>query len=93
MGLEGNLAGVAALGAGCVIHLTCAALSALGLTVCTASLTSLRLVGETLLCVKFLLAGSKGELLSAILADQNLVVVHEIPLSFLCGVRHHNYLY
>ena len=76
MRLEGNLAGVSALGTNGVEHLTCAALSALGLAVCTASLTSLRLVGETLLCVKFLLAGSKGEFLSAIFADQSLVAVH-----------------
>jgi hypothetical protein len=76
MGLKRNLAGVAALGANGVKCLTCAALSTLSLAVCTASLTSLRLVGETLLCVKFLLAGSKGEFLSAILADQSLVAVH-----------------
>ena len=76
MGLERNLAGVAALGANGVKHLTRAAFAALCLTVCTASLTSLRLVGETLLCVKFLLAGSKGEFLSAIFADQSFVAVH-----------------
>jgi hypothetical protein len=76
MGLERNLAGIAALGANGFEHLTCAALSTLGLAVCTASLTSLRLVGETLLCVKFLLAGSKGEFLSAIFADQSLVAIH-----------------
>ena len=76
MGLEGNLAGVAALGANGVKHLTCAALTALSLAVGTTSLTSLRLVGKTLLCVKFLLAGSKGEFLSAIFADQCFVAVH-----------------
>ena len=80
MRLERNLAGVAALGANGVEHLTCAALSTLGLTVCTASLTSLRLVGETLLCVKFLLAGTENEFLAAIPANQCSVFVHDVFL-------------
>ena len=76
MRLERNFAGVTTLRAGCVIHLTCTALAALGLAVLTASLASLGLVGEALLGVKLLLTCSKGEFLSAILADQYFVAVH-----------------
>ena len=76
--LEGNLAGVATLGANRVKHLTgCTrSITARILAVGTAALASLGLVGEALLCVKFLLAGSKGEFLSAIFADQSFVAVH-----------------
>jgi hypothetical protein len=79
MRLERNLAGVAALGAGSIKHLTRTALATLGLAVLTASLASLGLVGKALLGVKFLLTCSKGEFLSAILADQSFVAVHCKP--------------
>ena len=76
MGLKGNLAGVAALGADGIKHLAGAcSIVACALTVGTACLASLGLIGEALLCVKFLLAGSKGEFLSAIFADQYFVAV------------------
>ena len=81
MRLERNLAGVAALGANRLEHLTgCTrSITARILAVGTAVLASLGLVGEALLCVKFLLAGSKGEFLSAIFADQYFVAVHRLP--------------
>ena len=85
MRLEGNLAGVAALGADRFEHLAgCAGsgVTASVLAVGSACLASLRLVGEALFCVKLLLAGSKGEFLSAIFADQYFVAVHRLP-SFL----------
>ena len=82
MRLEGNLTRSTALGANGVIHLTRAAFAAVGLAVCKASLASLGLVGEALFCEKLLLAGSKGEFLSAILADQYFVAVHCLPSFF-----------
>ena len=80
-GLKGHLAGLAALGAHSVIHLA-------GSTVGTgdafagiaAGFAALGLIGEALLGVKLLLTGGENEFLSAILADQGLVSVHEIPL-------------
>ena len=80
--LEGNLAGLSALCADCVKHLTCTVMVGI-FTLCAAFLATLRLVGEALLGVKLLLAGSEGEFLSAFLADQGLVCVHEIPLSVI----------
>jgi hypothetical protein len=78
-GLEGNLAGLSTACAYCIIHLAC-----LSAVCCFASIAArfatLRLVGKALLSIKFLLTGSEGEFLSTILADQCLVVVHEIPL-------------
>lgn len=79
MRLERNLAGISALGASSVIHLTCTALATLGLAVLTASLASLGLIGKALLDIKFLLTCSKGEFLSAIFADQSFVAVHRKP--------------
>jgi hypothetical protein len=78
-GLKRNLAGLAASGANCVVHLTAAAVTVL-LPRVPAGLAALRLVGEALLRVKLLLAGSESEFLAAILADDDFVVVHEIPL-------------
>ena len=77
--LERNLASLSALRAYCIIHLAC-----LNAVCCFASIAArfatLRLICEALFSIKFLLTGSKGEFLSAIFADQSLVVVHEIPL-------------
>ena len=76
--LEGNLAGLAAVGADSVEHLARRAGDAFaGIA---AGFAALGLVGEALLGVKLLLTGGENEFLSAILADQGLVSVHEIPL-------------
>ena len=90
-GLERNLTFLATGCTDCSVHLTLASVAACCLAGITAGLAAKGLVGKALLSVELLLSCSEGELLSAILADQNLVVVHEIPQSFLCGVRHHIY--
>ena len=90
-GLERNLTFLTAGCADCIVHLALASGTVCCLAGITAGLATKRLVGETLFSVELLLSCSEGELLSAILADQNLVVVHEIPQSFSCGVKHHNY--
>ena len=82
VGLEGNLAGVATVCAGCVKHLTSATFTAACLELSTAITASLGLMLKALLCVKLLLTGGEYEFLSAVLADQSLVCVHSIPLSF-----------
>lgn len=82
MRLEGNLAGVAALGAGCVEHLAGVTLTAVSLELSAALAASLRLMLKALLCVELLLAGGENEFLIAVFADQCLVSVHSIPLSF-----------
>ena len=82
MGLEGNLACVAAVSAGCIEHLACATLTAVCLELSAAITASLGLVLETLFSVKLLLTGGEYEFLSAVFADQCLVCVHSIPLSF-----------
>jgi hypothetical protein len=79
-GLEGDLAGLSACGANRIIHLTAAAVSSASLACVAAGLAALRLVCEAFLGVKLLLAGSKHEFFSAILADQGLVVEHIVPL-------------
>ena len=72
--LEGNLAGLAAAGAGSVEHLALAAGRVLaGIT---AGLAALGLVLETTAGVELLLAGGPNELLAAILAYQSLVFEH-----------------
>ena len=76
MGFKGNLAFLAARSANSVIHLAFGAFTAGVLASGTASLAALRFVGETFFSIKFLFTGSKGEFLSAILADQSLVLVH-----------------
>jgi hypothetical protein len=78
-GLERNLAGLSAGGADCVVHLAASAACIL-LACSSAGLAALRLVSEAFLRVKLLLAGSKGEFLAAILADDDFVVVHLLPL-------------
>ena len=84
-GLEGNLAGLAAFRANCVIHLarrsvTVAAIagtaSGCAFTSDAAVFATLRFVRKTFFGEKFLLVGSKGEFLSAIFADDGLVAVH-----------------
>jgi len=87
VGLERNLTFLTALCANCVEHLTFAVTSAV-LASIAASLATLGLVSEALFCIKFLLSGSESEFLSAFLADECLVFVHEIPLyCFVRGVR------
>ena len=83
--LEGNLAGLAAVGADSVEHLARRAGDAFaGIA---AGFAALGLVGEALLGVKLLLTGGENEFLSAILADQGLVSVHEIPHSIkICSL-------
>ena len=80
MGLERNLTFLAAACTYCIIHLALSCAPVCCLARIAARLAALRLIGKALLSVKFLLTGSEGEFLSAILADQSLVVVHEIPL-------------
>jgi len=78
--LEGNLAGLTALSTNSIEHLTGAAVpTGIAFTGITAVFAALRFVRKTFFRVKCLLAGSKSEFLSAILADQGFVVVHEIP--------------
>ena len=88
--LERNLTGFPAICAYRIIHLArCSvAVSAIAGTASGCALTSdaagfatLRFIRETLFGEKFLLVGSKGEFLSAIFADDGLVVVHLIPHS------------
>ena len=83
--LERNLASLPAFRANCVKHHALSAVIAASvvtrmLLCISARLAALGFVGETLFGVELLLAGSKGELLSAIFADDGLVAVHEIPL-------------
>ena len=77
-GLERNLAGLTAGGANSVVHLTAGAAGLLASV--AACLAAQGLIGETLLRVKFLFTGGEDELLTAVFADECLVVVHEIPL-------------
>ena len=80
MRLEGDLAFLTAFGADGVKQLTFA--RSLGSGVFSgrsASAAALRFVLETFFGVKFLLTGSEDEFLSAILADQGLVLVHFVP--------------
>lgn len=85
-GLERNLAGLSALGANGIEHLTAAAATVstthITLAGVTAALATLRLVGKALLCKKLLLAGSESKLLAAILASDLLVLEHVVT-SFL----------
>ena len=83
MGLERDLAFLTAACAYCIIHLALSCATVCCLTCVAARLAALRLVGEALFSIELLLSGSEGEFLSAILADQSLVVVHEIPLPSL----------
>ena len=83
-GLERNLAGLAAFRADRVVHpalaVEAAAVVARMLLCISASLAALRLIGESFFGVELLLVGSEDELLSAVLADDGFVAVHEIPL-------------
>ena len=81
-GLKGNFAFLSAFGANCVIHLACAVVGGV-FALCAALFAALGLVGEAFLGIKLLLTGSESEFLSAFLADQGLVCVHEIPLSVI----------
>ena len=52
-------------------------------TLCiTASLATLRLIGEASFCVEFLFASSENEFIAAVLAYQSLIFVHSITLPF-----------
>lgn len=83
-GLERNLAGFAAIGANGVVHLTVTATATTGagspLAGVTARFAALGLIVEALLSKELLLSGCESELLSAILADDCLVLEHVIPL-------------
>lgn len=52
-----------------------------------AGLAALGLVGESFFSIEFLLVGRKGELLSAIFADDNFVLIHLKPRLFLFATR------
>ena len=69
-GLKGNLAGLAALGANSVKHLTAVAAAASGAALAgiTARFAALGLIGEAFLGVELLLAGGENEFLAAIFA-------------------------
>ena len=94
-GLEGNLTGLSTLCANRIVHLArCSvAVSAIAgtatpwctLTSDTAGFAALRFVREAFFSEKLLLVGSKGEFLSAIFADDGLVVVHLLPHIKYCA--------
>ncbi len=73
-GIERNLTVLAALSANSVEHFSRASCTVLSCV--TASLASLGLVVESLLCVEFLLTGGEHEIIAAILALECLVLVH-----------------
>ena len=88
--LERYLAGPPAFCTYCVIHLTRCVVavsavtgtaSGVAFTSNTAGFATLWFVRKAFFGEKFLLVGSKGEFLSAIFADDGLVVVHLIPHS------------
>lgn len=81
--LKRNLAGLPAFRTDGIEHSTGAAATAVAgvaLTGIAAGLTTLGLIGKALLCEELLLTGSKGELLTAILAGDSFVLKHVIPL-------------
>ena len=79
-GLERHTAGLATLGAHGVKHFAgAAAITGAALLGVAAGLAALGLIGKALLGEKLLLAGSEGELVPAILADDGLVLKHVIP--------------
>ena len=73
---EGNLAGSAATGADRIEHLAGFAAAGSLLTGRAARLAALRFVRKALLGVEFLLAGSEGEVLAAVFANQGFVAEH-----------------
>ena len=87
--LERNLTGLPAICAYRIVHLarcsvTVSAIAGTATPWCaltsdTAGFAALRFVRKAFFGEKFLLVGSKGEFLSAIFADDGLVVVHLIP--------------
>jgi hypothetical protein len=86
--LERNLTGLPAICAyrivhltGCIVTVAAIAGTAIGVTLTSnpAGLATLRFIRKAFFGEKFLLVGSKGEFLSAIFADDGLVVVHLIP--------------
>ena len=87
-GLERNLTGPATLCtnrivhlAGCIITVAAVAGTAIGVTLTSdaAGFAALRFIREAFLGEKLLFVGCEGEFLSAIFADDGLVVVHLIP--------------
>ena len=78
LGNERDLGGRTAIGANGIVHFALAI--ALGLPGVPACLAADGLVLETLFSVELLLAGGESKLLPAILADDNFVLKHEIPL-------------
>jgi len=95
-GLERNLAGSPARCANRIVHLaggvvtvTAIAGTAIGVTLASnpAGFAALRLICKAFFGEKLLLVGSKGEFLSAIFADDGLVVVHLIPHLKYCAMQ------
>jgi hypothetical protein len=74
--LERNLTGFSAFRTDSVIHLTGAVASGITLASNSAGLAALWFIRKAFFGEKFLLAGSKGEFLSAIFADDGFVAVH-----------------
>jgi hypothetical protein len=79
---KGNFAGLPALGAGGIEHLTGAAISTtcISLTRIAAGFATLRFIGKAFLREKLLLSGRKDKLLAAILTDDGFVLKHVVPL-------------
>lgn len=86
MRLERNLASLSAGRANRVEHLTGASGAGFAFFGITACLAALRFVCKTFFRKKFLFAGSEGEFVTAIAANQSFVFVHIIPLKKLCCV-------
>ena len=87
-GLEWNLTGFPTLCAnrivhlaGCIVTVAAVAGTTIGVTLTSnpAGFATLRFICKAFFGEKLLLVGSEGEFLSAIFADDSLVVVHLIP--------------
>jgi hypothetical protein len=74
--LKRYLAGLPAFGTDSVEHLTVTAPLRVAFPCIAAWFAALGLVCKAFFCMKFLIPGGKSEVLSAILADEDLVVVH-----------------
>jgi hypothetical protein len=94
--LERNLTGLPAICAYRIVHLTggtvtkaafAGTASGVTLTSDAAGFATLRFIRKAFFGEELLLAGSKGEFLSAIFADDGLVVVHLIPHIKYCAVQ------
>ena len=77
--LKRNLAGTTTICADCVIHDTLFAAAGALLAGDAAIFAALRFVGKPFFRKEFLFAGSEGEVLSAIFADDDFVAIHVLP--------------